>query len=114
MEALRAILGHLGEKLSYLGRSWRQVGTLLAACWDKDGEDEPREANLGGKWVALGNEGWCDTRVLEAFERASGGCLELESRKVLLGSVTPVARGRRISSALRAPSRHRAEPAAGN
>ena len=42
MEALGAILGHLGEKLGYLGRSWRQVGTLLAGCWDKDGEDEPR------------------------------------------------------------------------
>ena len=32
----------------------------------------------------------------------------------ILDSVTPVARGRRISSALRAQSRHRAEPAAGN
>ena len=41
-EALGAILGILGEKLGYLGRSWRQVGTLLAASWDKDGEDEPR------------------------------------------------------------------------
>ena len=34
--ALGATLGRLGEKLGYLGRSWRQVGTLLAACWDKD------------------------------------------------------------------------------
>ena len=39
---LGAILGNLGEKLGYLGRSWREVGTFLAACWDKDGEDEPR------------------------------------------------------------------------
>ena len=42
LEALGAILGHLGEKLGYLGRSWRQDGTFLAACWAKDGEDEPR------------------------------------------------------------------------
>ena len=38
---LEAILGDLGTKLGYLGRSWRQDGTLLAACWDKDGEDGP-------------------------------------------------------------------------
>ena len=37
-----AILGRLGEKLGYLGRCWPQVGSILAACWDKDGEDEPR------------------------------------------------------------------------
>ena len=42
LEALGAILGHLDEKFGYHGRSWLQVGTLLAACWDKDGEDEPR------------------------------------------------------------------------
>ncbi len=73
MDALGAILGHLGEKLGYLGRSWRQVGTLLAACWDKDGEDEPRKANMGDKWVDLGNEVRSPWWVLVASGRASGG-----------------------------------------
>jgi hypothetical protein len=41
LEALGAILGYLGEKLGYLGRAWRQVGTLLAACWEKDDENGP-------------------------------------------------------------------------
>ena len=41
LEALGAILGHRGEKLGYLGQFWRQVGTVLAGCWDKDGEDGP-------------------------------------------------------------------------
>ena len=80
LEALGAILGHLGEKLGYLGRSWRQDGTLLAGCWDKDGEDEPRQANLGRKWVALGNE-ICMVAAGSVRARV-GGCLELESRKV--------------------------------
>ena len=42
LEALGAILEHLGEKLGYLGRSWHQDGTLLAGCWDNKREDEPR------------------------------------------------------------------------
>ena len=70
---LGAILGRLGQKLNYLGRSWRQVGTLLAGCWDEDREGEPRSANLGGKWVALVNEAWCYTRAAGASGRASGG-----------------------------------------
>ena len=42
LEALGAILGRLGQKLGYPGRCWLQVGSILAASWDKDGEDEPR------------------------------------------------------------------------
>ena len=80
MEALGVILGHLGEKLGYLGRSWRQDGTFLARCWDKDGEDEPRWANLVGKWVALGNDRWCDTVDARSVWARVGGCLELEFR----------------------------------
>ena len=45
----------VGCKLVYLGRFKRQVGTFLARCWDKDAEDEPRYANLGGKkWLQGG------------------------------------------------------------
>ena len=29
---------------------------MLAGCWDKDAEDEPRLANLTAKWVAKGKE----------------------------------------------------------
>ena len=42
LEALEAILERLGQKLGCLGRSWPEVGTFLAARWDKDGENEPR------------------------------------------------------------------------
>ena len=37
-----AMLGHLGAKLGHLGRSWPQVATFLARCFDKDAEDELR------------------------------------------------------------------------
>ena len=46
LENLGTILGSLGERLGYLGRAWRQVGTLLAAWWRKDGEDERRWAKI--------------------------------------------------------------------
>ena len=42
LEALGAILGRLGQKLGCLGRSWPEVGTLLAAGWDKVGEDDAK------------------------------------------------------------------------
>ena len=37
-----AMLGHLGAKFGHLGRSWPQVATFLARCFDKDAEDELR------------------------------------------------------------------------
>ena len=80
---LVAILGRLGEKLGYLERSWPQVGTLLAACWDKYGEDDPREANLGRKWVAKGDgrrKRWCAPVDARGVWARVGGCLELEFR----------------------------------
>ena len=71
--------------------------------------------------MALGNEGWCDTVDARSVWARVGGCLELEFRDL---DWTDWIRGltRRgalagpadISNALRAPSRHRAEPAAGN
>ena len=75
MEALGAVLGRLGQKLGDLRRSWPQIGTLLAACWDEDGEDEPRWANINAKRVAKGDD-WGYLRkikMLVAFGRESGG-----------------------------------------
>ena len=72
--------------------------------------------------MALGNEGWCDMVDARSVWARVGGCLELEFRDLegLDGLVTrfntpwrPGGAGR-LSSALRAPSRHRAELAAGN
>ena len=37
-----AMLGYLGAKFGHLGRSWPQVATFLARCFDKDAEDELR------------------------------------------------------------------------
>ena len=70
LEAPGAILGHLGEKLGYLGRSWRQVGTLLAACWDKDGMSQDKRTWEQNGWLKATRygEGWW---VFVAFERAS-------------------------------------------
>ena len=41
--------GDLGHNLGSLGRSWRQVGNILAACWDEDGQRWPKMANLSRK-----------------------------------------------------------------
>ena len=48
----RVLGGLVGNSWGYLKESWPEVGvswailpqfeTFLAACWDKDGEDEPR------------------------------------------------------------------------
>ena len=74
MEALGAILGHLGEKLGYLGRSWRQDGTLLAGCWDEAGEDEPRKRTwIEKEWLKATN-----TAAAAGIRARVGGCLELE------------------------------------
>ena len=77
--------------------------------------------------MALGNEGRCDTVGARSVWARVGGCLELEFRDLegLDGLVTrfntpwrPGGAGgfhiKKLSSALRVPSRHRAEPAAGN
>ena len=39
------ILGDLGHKFGYLGRSWPQVGNFWASCWHKDGDIELRWAS---------------------------------------------------------------------
>ena len=61
MEALGAILGHLGEKLGYLERSWRQVGTL----WQ----------HVGGKMAKMSEDirTWGENGWLKAMKYGRDG-----------------------------------------
>ena len=64
----RVLGGLVGGCRGYLEASWREVGlswaslasswNLMTAWWRKDGEDERRDANLEGTWVAKSDEGW--------------------------------------------------------
>ena len=50
MEAVGAILRHLGEKLGYLDRSWLEVGTL----WQHVGIKMAKKSEEMRTWSELG------------------------------------------------------------
>ena len=119
---LEATLGDLGHKLASLGRSWRQVGNFLATCWDQDGQRWPKMANFSEKSqrTALGPQRYAGCRCHLSARGGPPGAFP-ESWKLDFDRIrhqvhtrpTTASRGRRISNALRAQSRHRAELEAG-
>ena len=99
---LEAISGDLGRKLGYVGRCWRQVarklaylgrfgrqvGTFLAKCSEKDTEDEPRQANLGGTSSYRGAPGAAirGARVQPSGTRASPRTRFLDLKVLKIGN----------------------------